>query len=265
MLSLRFNFNSPDSDITHQQDTLAYRHHRYGKQRRGNALLAWIAGIATKFEQAESASQRVWALPELAELIFLELPPREILVNVQRTCRQWKAVVDGSTAAQQALFFKPISDQRLHYEAWNDEEDAYPGLTTQETLEGARPVASPISFTGRGCWCRLREIMSRPGMDHPNASWKRQLLTQPPLAGCSVWRAYGPFWRVVEIEGAESGMMAAQLRDQAYDRRICGVVQGQRTWQTTDWTICSARMMLSKMGKPYEYTRERCVRKEGDN
>lgn len=58
---------------------------------------------------------RTFAIVELAERIFLELPPRDILVNIQRTSKQFQAVVEGSTPIQQALFFKPITDVKLKW------------------------------------------------------------------------------------------------------------------------------------------------------
>ncbi|KAK5168660.1 uncharacterized protein LTR77_005969 [Saxophila tyrrhenica] len=44
---------------------------------------------------------------ELLELILFELPTRDLLLS-QRVCTRWKAVIENSTALQQALSFKAI-------------------------------------------------------------------------------------------------------------------------------------------------------------
>ena len=55
-----------------------------------------------------SACERVFRITELAEAIFLELSISTILCCVQRTCRDWHAIVDQSARLRQALFFAPI-------------------------------------------------------------------------------------------------------------------------------------------------------------
>lgn len=56
---------------------------------------------------AQTAASKVLQIPELFEQILRELPQRDILLNVQRTCRAWKAVVDTSPPIQRRLFFAP--------------------------------------------------------------------------------------------------------------------------------------------------------------
>ncbi|KAK5693458.1 hypothetical protein LTR97_010027 [Elasticomyces elasticus] len=64
---------------------------------------------------ASNAALKVFGTNELAEMIFLGLPIRDVLTSTQRICREWKAVIEGSLPIQQALFRKPISDERLMY------------------------------------------------------------------------------------------------------------------------------------------------------
>ena len=51
--------------------------------------------------------QKALETPELLELILLELPMKDLLLNAQRVCRRWKANIDGSIKLQRALFFTP--------------------------------------------------------------------------------------------------------------------------------------------------------------
>lgn len=62
-----------------------------------------------------TAVTRVFGIAELAQAIFLELPPQEIMVNIQRVNRQFQEVVLGSKPIQQALFFEPLTTEGLQY------------------------------------------------------------------------------------------------------------------------------------------------------
>lgn len=55
-----------------------------------------------------SATTQTFAIFELAEAIFLELPVRDLVVH-QRTCKQWQAVLAESSKLQEAIFFKGLS------------------------------------------------------------------------------------------------------------------------------------------------------------
>lgn len=86
-----------------------------------------------------SAVTRVFSIAELAQAIFLELPPQEIMVNIQRVNHQFQAVVLGSTPIQQALFFKPLATEGLQFVKSLDENRG--GSWREETGKGcARKV-----------------------------------------------------------------------------------------------------------------------------
>lgn len=115
---------------------------------------------------------------ELVEAIFLEIPPNQIMTNVQGVSRRWKTIVEISTPIQQALFFKPFPDKPTGYHV------------TAKTIWTAGPEGrKPVKFLQHDL---LAMIVYRPGslaraqaaIAHPRASWRRQLLTQPPIALC---------------------------------------------------------------------------------
>ncbi|KAI1409288.1 hypothetical protein F5Y13DRAFT_203714 [Hypoxylon sp. FL1857] len=53
-----------------------------------------------------SASEKVFANPELLELILLKVKPGEILVNAQGVSKKWKEAIEKSHKIQRALFFE---------------------------------------------------------------------------------------------------------------------------------------------------------------
>ncbi|KAK1621775.1 F-box domain-containing protein [Colletotrichum phormii] len=59
--------------------------------------------------QSPRAVEAVLAIPELLESILVQVDMRTLLVSASRVSKTWKAFMDGSTAVQQALFFKPVS------------------------------------------------------------------------------------------------------------------------------------------------------------
>ncbi|KAM3414756.1 hypothetical protein BST61_g9909 [Cercospora zeina] len=114
---------------------------------------------------------------ELAEAIFLELSPQELLVSVQRVCSKWRDVVTASIPIQQVLFFRPIGIQGpLHFVNVPGEQYGGNWISSQ----GSRcpfqmyehPLVAPLL---------LHEQQPSRAIDRPEASWRRQLLTQPPI------------------------------------------------------------------------------------
>lgn len=116
----------------------------------------------------------VFDTAELAEAIFLELPMRGLLVNVQRTCKQWKAVLDGSRKLQQAMFFEPIADQALHPDTPHELAETRPAAHPLVIGPYLNPRADKYKYSQLDVLWRL------------NASWRRQLVSQPPIARADV-------------------------------------------------------------------------------
>jgi hypothetical protein len=173
-----------------------------------------------------SPATRVFAVTELAEAIFLELPVRQILVNVQRVCRQWKAVVDGSTPLQQALFFKPTTTEPLslvenrQFPYWESKnfKTADPGGTERKRHLAELPVITQIVHDHQ-------ELLKITALSYPNASWRRMLLTQPPINTCnvSIWQfSGGEKTLIISKKESRSGLLA-------------GEVLSDLAWADNDW------------------------------
>ncbi|KAF2212830.1 hypothetical protein CERZMDRAFT_97330 [Cercospora zeae-maydis SCOH1-5] len=128
------------------------------------------------------AFDNLFGVLELAEAVFLELPPQQILVNVQRVCRRWQDIVTASLPIQQALFFRPIGMQGpIHFMKVSGEQYGGSWVSPQ----GSRcpfqiyehPLVAPLL---------LHEQQPTRAMDRPEASWRRQLLTQPPVRAVTI-------------------------------------------------------------------------------
>lgn len=173
----------------------------------------------------------------------MELPAAEILVKVQRICRQWRAVFDWSTAIQQVLFFKPVSG-RLHYPSlmvhtaagayvryFDDQECA-----GANTTEGIKPIENPAYHFAE-------KFRGSEDTEAPLPSWTGQLLTQPPLAFCNIVPGAAPHYR---IDGESLGVMLPQL---VYLPQH-GTLQGIWRWRDNDqwnWREEPARRSLWRM------------------
>jgi hypothetical protein len=57
-----------------------------------------------------SARDRALSVPEVLEIILLQFPLKDLLVNGQRVNRLFHDVITSSRSLQQALFFRPIRD-----------------------------------------------------------------------------------------------------------------------------------------------------------
>ncbi|KAK4500367.1 hypothetical protein PRZ48_008556 [Zasmidium cellare] len=120
------------------------------------------------------ARDQVFSTPELAEMVFMELPPSQILAKLLRVCRQWNAVIEGSIRIQQALFFKPISGPYLQ---------SIPRTTHRYWFKENNISADQILCFHPAYIRLLSELRSkvmRPKSFHnAGASWRRSLLSQP--------------------------------------------------------------------------------------
>lgn len=148
----------------------------------------------------------VFLTTELLENILEQLPMRDLLL-AQRVCRKWKAVIEGSEYMQQLLYLKPAEAKFC----WRVEDTApwdLPTLTKVEADYKLRPGESmkatlfrhmdvnplvmvndpfQVMFDGPAMLeNKLGTLAFVPQMRHktwrnPKASWRRMLLSQPPV------------------------------------------------------------------------------------
>ncbi|KAJ6506835.1 hypothetical protein C8R45DRAFT_797092, partial [Mycena sanguinolenta] len=120
--------------------------------------------------------ESVLATPELLELILSQLPMRDLLVTAIRISKTWHATT-LTPSLQCALFFLPsLSSDSEHI---------------QNPLLAA---TFPSFFAARSMRCRVRTLMDQElpwgkasdAFKRAEASWRRMLLTQPPVLAIKI-------------------------------------------------------------------------------
>ena len=151
-----------------------------------------------------SPCERVFSIAEVVENIFLELCCRDLLCNVQRICKSWKAIVDDSTPLQEALFNKPIQGPQL---LWFGKKGEW--LTYAEETKHYRIAEHPL-ITMAGEYMlgfetdNFKYHPRLTAIRRPEASWRNCLVTQPPITALRVERG-----RIIGPH--EDGVMLTQL------------------------------------------------------
>ncbi|KAK4616240.1 hypothetical protein CLAFUW4_09927 [Fulvia fulva] len=191
-----------------------------------------------------SAAQRVFGIFELAEAIFLEMPPRDILLD-QRVSRTWQSTIIESTPLQQATFNKPIPSQWYTFggnEIAGEEHSMYQRSFFHHPLLDTVVDGHFHKSTAE----KKREILTRP-----EASWTRQLLTQPPISGCVLlverlrdYRTYEKEFHLSDQDGVRLGI-AAQKSWGNSSRWVW--ISGWEQWYSAEWESRSARELLAMM------------------
>ncbi|KAK4615428.1 hypothetical protein CLAFUW4_09933 [Fulvia fulva] len=154
----------------------------------------------------KSAAERVFAIVELAEFILLESPPRAVLRN-QRVSKVWQATVLGSKALQQALFFEPV------IAGFKETSIHYPYL---------RQITSSDVYSNES---------------DPSASWRRQLLNQPPVLDCKLRveceQTQTCRYHLNDSPGVRLGAVNDTIRRRSISHRRCGCLS-IRKWHTSE-------------------------------
>ncbi|GAB7359729.1 hypothetical protein MBLNU230_g6904t1 [Neophaeotheca triangularis] len=172
-----------------------------------------------------SAVSTVLSLPELLELILLQLPQKDILLS-QRTSRVFRETITDSVRLQRALFFVADWKQSMHTcdSVWDNATDShrpennrlllralpasYPTLTLVVVNDASQPrrrdsgaftadSGSPTDAKELRTWTvcvsypsnRDPEIRHH-SVNYPEASWKRMLLCQPPTIALHLVRRW---------------------------------------------------------------------------
>lgn len=146
-------------------------------------------------------------IPELLENILLHLDQRDLHVNAQRVCRQWRQCITETPSIQQHLFFLPQPASRTSSSSSSSKANADTDPKPRQNPLLARDF--PEWFMHGRTWPpdqRLRFVRTTDpylrGFDrdqffpvlprvtnhlgaytYPQASWRRMLLLQPPPNG----------------------------------------------------------------------------------
>ncbi|KAK3637111.1 hypothetical protein LTR56_013843 [Elasticomyces elasticus] len=117
------------------------------------------------------AINTVLMLPELLEIILLDLPTRDLLF-AQKVCRTWKEVINTTKSIQKALYFVPGTLSDVHV----DVDAAHQHLITSTPATAINPLLVATNASGGSQLYLRQEVMNAA----PEASCRSMYLMQPP-------------------------------------------------------------------------------------
>ena len=126
-----------------------------------------------------SASAKSLAITELLETILLEVDQKTLLTSCLRVKKQWKDLLDTSSALRKRLFFQP------HYPPPHElppREPEQPRQALKGQYEWNPFLASCVP--NKGCWLLHARylVWNNPrAWKRKNASWQRMQMTRPPI------------------------------------------------------------------------------------
>ncbi|EME39573.1 hypothetical protein DOTSEDRAFT_75287 [Dothistroma septosporum NZE10] len=164
--------------------------------------------------------------------IFVHLPMRDILVNIQRTCRLWRNVVRDTDKVQKALFLKPISQKGLIYmsEAEAKKGAGWLGRVGKSAEIFEHPLAT------RGDTALRKYYIANIG-GRAEASWRRMLISQPPMKAviASQWVNGEQIEKFIVAKSV--GITLGEVVEAFHERNVFYVTfQGYQAWKQIQWT-----------------------------
>ncbi|PPJ59116.1 hypothetical protein CBER1_01743 [Cercospora berteroae] len=153
-------------------------------------------GVHSYPSQPSTPETRVFGIYKLAERIFTNMPPEDLLISATRVCKQWHAVISLSLDLQRKLFFIPEEGQWAQYvqpvlrkgyfveendDSKRVEVTINPFMTSRlrkdlEALEGYGTTKRGASTAHVDLPKQRKKALLREG-----ASYCRMLAFQPPL------------------------------------------------------------------------------------
>lgn len=149
-----------------------------------------------------SACSRFFAVAELVTL-FLEQAEAPALVNCLRVCRQWQEIIQDSEMIQEQLFLKATSmaanrgyDVSLnpvmttHFGAILAPHEIIWLSSDQTALRGPEHTYSDLEKLP---WARdgtSADARSRLAFAREEASWRKMLISQPPMQWVDCWHSW---------------------------------------------------------------------------
>ncbi|PYH71273.1 F-box protein [Aspergillus vadensis CBS 113365] len=145
--------------------------------------------VTPQSESASMAAQKI-CIPELLEMILLQLDMRTLLISAQRVCRAWHTLIKDSSSLQTLLFFKPATEPftaELRARAITEDNPLLSYLWHEFWQK--RVSTSSVSLELPQLDPQREKVFLRE-----EASWRQMLLRQPPVSLMSVV-GYGNTYR----------------------------------------------------------------------
>ena len=196
-----------------------------------------------------TATEQVFHLPELLEMILLQLSQKDILLS-QRTSQSFRHTTLSSPRLQKALFFSPewnfggrvFNDYSHNNRPGQKPENnrlllrAFPGSYPTVTLviENDNPTTQDLDVGRTGIEHWSWEVCisfpadqppnTKPAVLYPEASWRRMFLSQPPCTSLHLVRRWQRSLNPAIVRG--SGIKMGEFVNEA--TKTTG--DGHRNW-----------------------------------
>lgn len=146
-------------------------------------LIVWQFG---EDEPDQAPKSCIFGTPELLEMLLLNLPIKDLLVNAQRVCKKWNSTIRDSPKLQQALFFSPLPGKSVRFlkhtasgiRFWAEHE-TNPNIYT--VLQN--PFQDHLALVWKPSLNTTEKKVRT--INDANASWRRMLVCQPPIEAIS--------------------------------------------------------------------------------
>ena len=194
--------------------------------------------IRTRSAHEWTAVDKVFNLPELLEIVLLQLSQKDILL-AQRTSRNFRHTIVGSMRLQKALFLAPdwdVQQRTLNAHSndkrpnWKPENNrlllrAFPGCYPTVTLvivnDNPTTHELKIGRTGLEHWSwevcisfpADKAPNTRPAVLYPEASWRQMFLSQPPCTSLHLVRRWQRSLNPAMVRG--NGIRMGEFVDEA--------------------------------------------------
>lgn len=160
--------------------------------------------MITRSLSRDAAFQAVFLTTELLEMILSHLPMKALPLD-QRVCRKWRDVIQQNKRLQQKLFFQPREADvcwelslfprhklaRITPDEYNEKQETHyvfmSGSLNPLLFDYSKEYGLLERANDSGC--EVFTFSSLPPLKDPQASWRRMLVTQPPID--SLFTHYG--------------------------------------------------------------------------
>lgn len=186
--------------------------------------------------QAAMALVAFLDVTELVEHTLFQLPVKDMLL-AQRVSKAWHTTITSSPDIQRALFCRPSEDILLKFKdclnrglaclnrfSCPDDYDDTPNSGLEEEMYTNRwvittgeewkyePKINP--FIGcRGFFDFLHDVNT--SLHRPEASWRKMLLTQPPIHNILVDHGLARHWHILRAKAGSDGLTLQDLHENA--------------------------------------------------
>jgi hypothetical protein len=156
----------------------------------------------SKESLTSNACERVFSIIELVS-VFLHQAETPVLLNCQRICRLWKTIIDESSELQEHLFLVAATDSGDGEAVTLNpflESHFNPLFACRNVLDF--PSSDKKAFQTDLCtyedltklpWARdgtEMDAQARQAYARPEASWRKMLISQPPIAHLDWWHIW---------------------------------------------------------------------------